>query len=443
MRPALNQHSAVLYWGFTTADLSAAVQALVRPQDVWIGKHRRCQYAIVDFQEYRLDRLHLPVPLGLHDFDWSPAQRERIQATLQRELLGWQTGPVELQQLIRFYQRWFATLLLHHGIAQVWFAYIPHEGAALILYEVAQSLGLRTRMFYQSLMANRAFLVEQVETLGKLPATPGAYPPFAETFSYGQPEQDLFYMRSLPPVLGQRAFFWRSYWPRLKARLRGKIVRLGVVALAVRQAQRRRWLARQAARQWDEVTAFAGRPMVFVPLHLQPELTTDPLGGRYGDQARFVEVLRQKLPAGVAIVLKENPKQDFEWRSEFFWQRIRRLPGVYVVDPGVNTYFLLHQAAALATVTGTAGWEGVLAGKPVIVGGAAWYQDLPGVWPLDDLPEWPVLMAFRADFVQTQQALDRLASAMPELVADLHYQVIFPGYDPADNRQRLQTVLSS
>lgn len=204
----------------------------MRPQDVWIGKHRRCQYAIVDFQEYRLDRLHLPVPLGLHDFDWSPAQRERIQATMQRELLGWQTGPVELQQLIRFYQRWFATLLLHHGIAQVWFAYIPHEGAALILYEVAQSLGLRTRMFYQSLMANRAFLVEQVETLGKLPATPGTYPPFAETFSYGQPEQDLFYMRSLPPVLGQRAFFWRSYWPRLKARLRGKVARLGVVALA-------------------------------------------------------------------------------------------------------------------------------------------------------------------------------------------------------------------
>ena len=433
----------VLYWGFTTHDLSEAVQAALRPEDLWIGKNVRCQYSIIDFLEFRLERLTLPVPLQQSELTFGPELTQSIYATMQRELIGWQTGQVEKQQLLRFYQRWFVTLLKHYQIQQIWFAYIPHEGASLIIYAVAQALGIRTRMFYQSLMVNRTFLIERIEDMGKLPQHAGQWRPFADTITFGKPEQDLFYMRTLPPVVSQLRFGWRSFWPRLKAKLRGKIAHIGVIAIAARLAQRRQWLAMQARMQWDSTESFANKAFVYVPLHLQPELTTDPLGGKYGDQALFIEMLRLKLPPDIAIVIKENPKQEFESRSQFFWQRLRRLPETYVVDPGVNTYFLLHQSAAVATITGTAGWEGVLAGKPVVVGGAAWYQDLPGVWQLDELPEWQNLMKFKADFTLTRNALDCLASSMPEVVADPDYQTIHPEYESHANQLKLREILQS
>jgi capsule polysaccharide export protein KpsC/LpsZ len=44
---------------------------------------------------------------------------------------------------------------------------------------------------------------------------------------------------------------------------------------------------------------------------------------------------------------------------------------------------LIDNAVAVATVTGTAGWEAINRGTPAITFGSAWYRDAPGVYRID------------------------------------------------------------
>jgi hypothetical protein len=52
-----------------------------------------------------------------------------------------------------------------------------------------------------------------------------------------------------------------------------------------------------------------GRKYVYVPLHLQPELTTSPLARQYVKQELIIELLDYHLPRDVSIVVKEHPNQ--------------------------------------------------------------------------------------------------------------------------------------
>ena len=50
----------------------------------------------------------------------------------------------------------------------------------------------------------------------------------------------------------------------------------------------------------------------------------------------------------------------------------------------VDTYRLMEHAQLVATITGTAGWEAISGGKPVIVFGHTWYKNFPGVFTFSD-----------------------------------------------------------
>ena len=52
---------------------------------------------------------------------------------------------------------------------------------------------------------------------------------------------------------------------------------------------------------------------------------------------------------------------------------------------GVPTLELIAKSRAVATITGTAGWEALQMGKPVICFGYAWYRSFPGVFRWDGL----------------------------------------------------------
>jgi hypothetical protein len=437
---------SVLLWGFTSGDLKTVASRLRREHKdwLWVGKGKEPDLPIVAFQEFDIDRLtkefhvsHADAPVRL-----SSAERQDCYAVMQREFYAADMEHIDLRDTLHFFECYFSALLRSRAIGTVVFSMVPHLGPELILLQVAKHLGLQTRMFYQSLFAERFIDVSEPAALGELSITqPGPWPVWDEYFTFGTPEQNLFYMVNIPPLLPRWRWVSGLLRGRLKKWLRRKAKDSGLSSVAAQDLQRRRYIQYVDAHPWDSESAFSGKPYVYFPLHLQPELTTDPLGGRYGDQALAIETLRSWLPADVAIVIKENPKQHHEWRDPGFYERLRSLENVFLVDKRVNTYKLLRNSLMAATITGTVGWESVLMGKPVVVFGAAWYAPLPGAFRFAPSLDYVEVTAFRPDFDKLKMALDVLSTHMPCGVVDLHYLPICPAYSQETNEQRLREAL--
>ncbi len=129
---------------------------------------------------------------------------------------------------------------------------------------------------------------------------------------------------------------------------------------------------------------------VFLALHYQPERATVPMGGAFGDQTLIVDLLASALPPGWKLYVKEHPWQLQPFgrgevqRSAAFYAQIYRHPSVVLLPRGMPSAQLVRSAQAVATVTGSVGWDALCAGVPVLLFGAAWYQHGPGAMRIED-----------------------------------------------------------
>lgn len=124
---------------------------------------------------------------------------------------------------------------------------------------------------------------------------------------------------------------------------------------------------------------------VLFALHYQPERATVPMGGQFGDQTLIVDLLAKSLPPGWKLLVKEHPWQLQSFgrgevqRSKAFYAGIAATPNVVLLPRHAATPALVRGARAVATVTGSVGWDALCSGIPVLLFGAAWYRDCPGV----------------------------------------------------------------
>lgn len=174
---------------------------------------------------------------------------------------------------------------------------------------------------------------------------------------------------------------------------------------------------------------------VYLPLHYQPECTTNPLGDIFADQILMIEVLSASLPPGWFLYVKEHPTQWFSRGLNFFssryrgyYKKIARLPNVRLIPVKTDNYTLIRHAQAVATVTGTAGFEALLRGKPTIVFGYPWYMDCPGVFKVtgvssctEALEEIKKGVSIKEqDMINFLKSLDEAAFHGNETIEDMH-----------------------
>jgi hypothetical protein len=127
-------------------------------------------------------------------------------------------------------------------------------------------------------------------------------------------------------------------------------------------------------------------PFLFFALHYQPERATAPLAGLLGDQILILELLARHLPKGWRILVKEHPWQLQPMsrgelsRPSWFYDEIVAIPGVELVSLSYTSETLIRKARAVVTATGSAGWEALCRGIPVLLFGRSWYASCPGVF---------------------------------------------------------------
>ncbi|MCI0591345.1 MAG: hypothetical protein L0Y67_07070, partial [Gammaproteobacteria bacterium] len=129
-----------------------------------------------------------------------------------------------------------------------------------------------------------------------------------------------------------------------------------------------------------------GHPYIFVALQCEPERRAFPSGGVFGHQYLMIDLLARHLPKGWRLYVKEHVSQFKSYqhaeraRTFAFYDYIASRDGVSLVPLSVNSFQLIDGAKAVATISGTVGWEAVNRGIPAMLFGYSWYRDCEGIF---------------------------------------------------------------
>ncbi len=131
------------------------------------------------------------------------------------------------------------------------------------------------------------------------------------------------------------------------------------------------------------------RKFIYVALHKQPEASTSAMGDVFVDQLLMVEMLSRSLLPDWFLYVKESPLQWVNPRAELgrypgYYEEMARYPNVILVPTDTDTFMLTELSQAVASVTGTVGFEAVLRGKPALAFGHIWYQHCDGVFKVQN-----------------------------------------------------------
>ncbi len=134
---------------------------------------------------------------------------------------------------------------------------------------------------------------------------------------------------------------------------------------------------------------------VYFPLHLQPEMTTSCLGKSFSNQLVAINKLRKILPEYISIVLKENPKQNYKQRNKYFYKFLDHMPNTKFAPISMASKSLIDKSICVATISGTAGYEALVADKPCILFGSSWYEKFEGVFNASLISDFKEIQSFR------------------------------------------------
>ncbi|MDO8562110.1 MAG: hypothetical protein Q7S05_04800 [bacterium] len=271
---------------------------------------------------------------------------------------------------------------------------VPHEMFTFVMYRIAKRRGIRTIILDNTVLDTDCYVVIDDYTLGNETLAKADGNNLGITI--GDLPQDIrdYYLhrtRSENPLPQHMKAFREDHtlWQNARRFIRvsiafvkdGTIVERGVLKLfkMLKPSLKDEYRA-------HEHPADFGKPYVYFPLHYQPELTTSPLGGVYVDQLLAIKTAAAALPEGWEIYVKEHPAQlgvhggnTTPARYVDFYKSIAELPNTRLVPINTNTFKLIDNAQATATLTGTAAWESVLRGNPALVFGYPWFMHAPGI----------------------------------------------------------------
>jgi hypothetical protein len=170
-----------------------------------------------------------------------------------------------------------------------------------------------------------------------------------------------------------------------------------------------------------------GERYVYYPLNYAPEHTLDVEAANFTNTFETVRQVAMSLPLGVKLYVKEHPTA-LGIRGPRELRRLRRLPGVRLIDPGIDSHALIRSALATVSLTGTASLEAALYGRPSLIVSDIFIQNFSTCRRLD--APWQVGAAIGVPPPQADDERDLRYLAW--LISNSHKgTVIEPLVDPA------------
>lgn len=346
------------------------------------------------------------------------------------------------------------------SVDTVLFFNLPHLGYDTAAYLVARAMGLKVLIVGQSQIANKFYSMQDIGSYGHLNPKKIRN---AKPMPISRKEPDYFYMAGIEQKDGEKGGLSfaalrniLTYVIRREPLSLLKPMRLWSLMSRARAIGARfpkwrdpfaRFFDKSAFAYFETLAGFEDTPVetdtpfVYVPLQLQPEMTTSTLGGIYNDQVLAIEKLRRMLPPDIRILVKENPKQGAYMRGALAFHRLSLLQNVQILPSYANTHELTAKASAVATISGTVGWEALCQGVPVILFGHSWYGDFPGVFRATGDVDFLDVAAFKIQPNALERAYGAFQEALHEGVVDKDYARLVDGFDFAANTTKLALTL--
>ncbi len=143
--------------------------------------------------------------------------------------------------------------------------------------------------------------------------------------------------------------------------------RIGMRPFAYANAHYRIWsgyraLKRQRLWRLDEL---AGTPLVYFPLSVEPEVTLTRESPEFNHQPFAIHAIAKSLPVGTRLAVKEHVL-SIGTRPRDFYRDLAKIPNVVLLDPSEWGLDVIRRARAIATISGTSGFEAAVLGVPVL-----------------------------------------------------------------------------
>lgn len=129
------------------------------------------------------------------------------------------------------------------------------------------------------------------------------------------------------------------------------------------------------------------------------------------------------------IYVKEHPQQFMSHmlghtnRIKEFYDDLIANPRVKLMPFELDSYSLMRNAKAVATVTGTVGWEAMMHRKPVIVFGMIWYEQCRSVLRVTDETSASKIMSYIENYCYDEHdILAYLMAFAKNSIRAYHYQ---------------------
>lgn len=325
----------------------------------------------------------------------------------------------------RYYELllYWKTFLKNNSIGTVIFPRVPHLGYGNIIYVLAKSMGIKVLIIRETIFDDSILITECYDDFQKVPKTYKSDLTIKELKKqignnfdniFNKPSQLMQINSSDNSVAmnSNKQSFMSSLFnmPTIKAALtmlHNPFERF--VGTPIYMEPPTSWfgyyimvfkyyLRYQATLSYynsiSELVDFK-KKYIYMALHYQPERTSMPEGGVFENQRLMIDILAKSLPTGWYLYVKEHPFQftrtdirKMNFRDSHYYYKMKQYSNLKLVSFNVSSQDLIKHCVASVTITGSTGWETLLAKKPVITfAPSSWYSPCNSCYVVSSLEE--------------------------------------------------------